>query len=180
VGRDCTYRDTVDLLFHDETANAGARANRLWLARAATAMESPCRDQAEIVEQPTSVPLQLPLLEKDLVIQRFMFDFVLEKEGSQSPPGYLQFVPDMYSKCRSGSALDASVQAVAYANWRRRIRATHIMSIANERYTDAIRLTSKALEDAMTMGTDDTLLCCHLLGLWEVSRRVLPCHEEAC
>ena len=179
IGKLCSYRDSVDLLFHDETPNAAARAKRLWQARASPvrsvsspssgrSSQSSSASPSSVLELTLDSPRSLSPSREQVAIQRFNFDFVIEPNGCLGSTGHLEFVPALYSACEQGSSLELAVEAVAFANLSRRGHAAHISKLATRKYVEAMRLTGVALNDFKTMTTDETLVSCHLLSLYEV------------
>ena len=176
-GKQCVYRDEVGLLFHNETAHTSARAERLWHSRT---IQNSSKDvitysNSGISSRSTSQS-QTPSLTRSLhqslelvALARFVHDFVLQTESNATRLGYLEFVPALYYSSASGSSLSSAVEAVALANLNRRCRAPTVAAAASARYGAALRLTGEALKEPALMLTHETLLSCHLLGMYEVS-----------
>jgi hypothetical protein len=170
----------MDLLFHDETAHASARAERMWLSRSAPdSSDSSARSSPEPKSGAITLSRRTPLYQTappqslhELVLARFIHDFVLS-ERQISTVGYHAFLPQLYRLSEPGSALAMVVEAVAFANFSRRCHAPVAADTASARYCAALRLTNEDLRDPAKAMKHETLLSCHLLGLYEVSQPFL-------
>jgi hypothetical protein len=176
LGKECVYRDEVDLLFHDETAHTSARAERMWLARA----KDDTSDQSTVTSsiqsrQTTPDRLQRPLYAlkeslEDIALSRFSFDYLSGSNDHGVIPEFLGFTPLLYSSSEKGSSLATTLEAVALANYSCRYRnVPGFTAAAAERYGKALGRTSAALKDPKTMLKHETVLSCHLLAMYEVS-----------
>ena len=174
MNKECVYRETVDLLFHDETNHASARANRLWHARAApdqmdTKRSKPASPVSiDRTPSPDSLWQPPPFSYKEVMVQRFIYDFVVGSWGLFTPQGFLDFAPDMYSRCQPGSSLMLAFEAAACANLCRRGHAPHMASTSLRMYGQAIESTRLALDSPRSLFEDETLLSCHMLAIFEV------------
>ena len=107
---------------------------------------------------------------KDIRVQRLIFDFVLDRHGTLSAAGYMEFVPNIYHSCQPGSSLDLAIEALAYTNLGRRGHAPHLAAFGAQKYGEAVQRTGAALQDFSTATMDETLLSCQLLAMYEVGR----------
>lgn len=179
TGNQCVYRAEVDLLFHDETAHATARAERMWLARA---NQESCDDRTvtsgnhlsrdSYSRSCTPAPSkELHLSLEDLAVARFVHDYVVASGDRSVPFGYFDFLPRVYCTNKVGSSINTAIEAVALANFSRRCHLhSDVTTTAATRYGKALALTHAALRDPVTMLSHETVLSCHLLGLYEVRR----------
>lgn len=134
----------------------------------ASARSSTGRSQSPNHDPGPLYPLKESL--RDVALSRFLFDYISGADNSGIVPNYLGFTPELYSSCDKESSLAATLEAVAFANYSCRYRnVPGVTNLAADRYGKALGRTSAALRDPKTMLKHETVLSCHLLGMYEVS-----------
>ena len=158
----CKYRDILDSVFLDETANASQRAETLWRTRSFKRAHS-ITCQTLPLDSNTKRSLMY-----DVTLQRFFFDFVFQSNPSRGRVGYLDFLPSLGVDLKSRPCLESSTRATALANFARRCNSAFAAEEASKWYGQAVQITNSALRNPNLVLEDDTLVACHLLAICEV------------
>ena len=103
-------------------------------------------------------------------ISMFFYDYVVvPKEPELFGTGYLQPIPDLYSKEKEMSALGQAVSAVALTSLSHRTSLDYLLNNARQRYGNALSLLEKSLRSEAAMKADNTLAAILVLDCYEVS-----------
>ena len=100
----------------------------------------------------------------------FFSTFVIPSTGADSGAGFLQFLPDMYSRHSENILLKEALIAVSLSAFAKHSRINHLNLQGRMSYGRALRLTIKALNDETAIKSDQSLAALTLLSFNEVSR----------
>ena len=114
-----------------------------------------------------SVPRALSAgsLTQDDAARLFFNDYVVDRSVISS--GLFAYIPDIYAKSPTGSALSKTISAVGLASFSNDKRDPQILKAAAGKYAAALRSIYAALADPIHARYDETLMTVLLLALYE-------------
>ena len=172
--QNCTYSDQFDIILRNQTSQTAERARDKWRSRSKKVLgssEQALRQHQKVwmEHEQTKHPMEPGTLE-NLVHQRFFYDWVIPIDRTSAFPSerFFDFLPELYKKAGSGSALSAAVKALAYANYSLRCKSPESVSLAISNCNMAMNLLNQAVEKPTEAFSDESLAAINVLGLYEV------------
>ncbi|KAF2825578.1 hypothetical protein CC86DRAFT_293941 [Ophiobolus disseminans] len=170
AGRICPgYRNTVDLMFHDESKRIVQR-NR---SRIANHPESHELQQDFSKQKSMQVAVAAPVKLTDFVLYQPLDDlgisFFMSSYISSDPSvSQLYYLPDFYAKVGySNPGLQQSITAAGLAGYAKATRQQDLVNTATKHYIAAIRGINAAISDTETAAQDSTLLSIIMVAMFE-------------
>ncbi|KAF1837809.1 hypothetical protein BDW02DRAFT_98056 [Decorospora gaudefroyi] len=172
AGRGCSgYRNTVDLMFHDESTRVVSqnRGRNLSCATTASTHDGILGPAKRATSTATTTPIKLagfmmyqPL--DDLGVNVFMSSFVAEDPAIS----LLHYLPDFYAKTGFASpALSQIVTAVGLVSLAKSSHSKDMCNVAVSNYGAAIRSINAALLNPNSAGQDSILASIFVAAMFE-------------
>jgi hypothetical protein len=172
AGRICPgYRNTVDLMFHDESRLI-ARRNKTQLSDHAEVQDVSGRrfNEQALIQVVAAAPVRLtdfvlyqPL--NDLGVNFFMSTYV----GDDPSVSQLFYLPKLYAQNSSSHpALQQSITATGLAGYAKTARRNDVKDAATRLYVSAIRSINAAISDPTAVVQDSTLMSVVMAAMFEV------------
>ncbi|KAL8790282.1 MAG: hypothetical protein Q9195_006440 [Heterodermia aff. obscurata] len=98
----------------------------------------------------------------------FFNDYVVMSSESTVGFGFLQCLPDIWSKSPEAAAYQEAVSAVALASFAHRSSLDYLVVQARQRYGKALQLSNATLQKSAEVGKDSTLATVLCLGIYEL------------
>jgi hypothetical protein len=98
-----------------------------------------------------------------------LHNFVLPARQSEASRGYLDFLPSLFVKSSSDSALFSATLALSLAVHGHETSKDHLLQRAISRYGEALARVNVAIRDPIASRDNGTLMTILLFGLIEVS-----------
>lgn len=193
AGKICQgYRDTVALLFRDQTQKTAAQVQQSKLAepfKVMTMVASRSKEalgEALIQSYTTSESQLLPSFATNLTTNLeeratcyFFYNYVIDGSDNRLHMGY-QYLKTIYLNEVVSSTMTDAIVALGLAGIANTFKDRKIMISAASRYNAALQSVNKALEDTEEAKKDQTLGAVMLLSLYEVWRtRAIYCHPQS-
>lgn len=165
--KSCEYRNTLDLVFHDQTQYTSRRAKALWRKRSKeedvdNSHISGSVESSTVIQASISPPLY------DVAVQRFFYDYVFPGNPSKNRAGHLEHLFTKHQTLSQDLHFALALKATAIANFALRCKSPEAADMALSEYNRAIYAVNSALEDPQSAKKDTLLLACYLLTLCEV------------
>ncbi|KAL5115518.1 hypothetical protein ACEQ8H_006581 [Pleosporales sp. CAS-2024a] len=172
AGRKCPgYRNTVDLMFHDESHSIARRSKIQSCDNVKSqAVDGQNYDEAVLMRLAAAAPIKLtdfvldqPL--EDLGVSYFMSTYV----GDDPWVSPLYYLPKLYTQSSpSNPGLQQSITAAGLAGYAKNSRRHDIKEAATRLYVSAIRSINVAISDPTTVLQDSTLMAISMAAMFEV------------
>ena len=115
-----------------------------------------------------AVPPYSPLPpDQDIVIQRFILDYVPPEPEFVPWMNFMKPLPYLHASSLPGSSLSEVVLAVSYANLTGRVNSQSLRGRAMAQYGKALRVLNASLESPVEAIKNETILSVTLLSLFE-------------
>ncbi|KAG8528146.1 uncharacterized protein KY384_007062 [Bacidia gigantensis] len=173
------YSEGLDLVLRDQNNTAKAAVARRQNAR--SKFQSPTLPQ-----RPDAFVQELCVSQESLSIDFFTSSFPDPTADEQSQRGFVDLIPFLYHRVALDSPLALCVAAISHLIFNKWVRNAQNPETfqAKKAYGKALASTRLALQDPISMVTDDTLMTVCLLGFYEAcfesfrARISSPCHYE--
>jgi hypothetical protein len=172
AGRICPgYRNTVDLMFHDESKQIARRnKSRVLHSPEVQAIGGNKPSEQMLVKIAANTPVKLTSLVmyqpmEDLGVSFFMSTYV----GTDPTVSQLHYLPKFYAKTgMTNPGLQQSIIAAGLAGYAKTTKRKDITDAATKRYVMAIQSINTALSDESTAMQEPTLLAIIMAAMFEV------------
>ena len=122
---------------------------------------------------------------RDQAVCMFFYDYLVVPKESAIGTGFLQNVPELFTREAEMSALTKAVSAVALTSLAHRTSLDYLSAQARQQYGTALSLLNKSLRTQQAVKADSTLAAILCLDIYEVSSLLTknlwnaqPSHEE--
>ncbi|KAK0105292.1 hypothetical protein ONS96_004688 [Cadophora gregata f. sp. sojae] len=173
IGKKCPgYLDEWDLAFRSENEVVKAKVlyqqstpSRQWSSNRSTKDVSRWGTSSSLSKVGIESSSMLPDDLHEQAIRLFFQDYIIESCGLC--PGYLNYLPRLYSQSTDSSLLTVAVLAASYANMAQKMNRHDITIKAMSHYRKALRDVSTILAENKEPASDTTMTSIMLLGLYE-------------
>ncbi|KAL6709142.1 hypothetical protein ACN47E_001958 [Coniothyrium glycines] len=164
AGRVCTgYRNTVDLMFHDESTRIVRKHKGSGSTNQSTGTAQDMQLARTASVKLTDFIFYQPI--DDLGVNFFMSNYV----GDDPAVSQLYYLPQFYvQKGYANSELSQAVQAAGLAGYAKTVRRKEMLDIAMKSYVKAIKGINSALSDPKSAASDATLIAIILAAMYEM------------